>query len=301
MLGLMSDAETRRETAIRLRLEGNSTSQIAHALGLKSGGGALSKWLKGVPPPEWTKRPNAKEDVRARAVLMRLDGRSHREIAKVLGVSRSTVSVWLRDVILTDAQRASLMARQVDSGKRRAATIKAQRATERERIQREARGQVGDLAQSELFVAGVVAYWAEGAKAKAWRPGGQVSFTNSDPTMIRLFLAWLRLIGVERDRVTFRLHIHESADPLAAAEFWAKEVTSPMSAFRKTVLKRHNPQTSRRNTGESYRGCLIVRVRRSTDLYLQIVGWYQGLIAQLERVAVPSRPIGRTPDFGSGN
>ena len=104
-------AHARREQAVQLRLAGLSRSQIADAMGLRSGGQALSRWLGGVPPAEWTRRPRAKDDLRALATAMRKEGRSYREIRDVVGVSKSTLSLWLRDVPLTDEQREALALR----------------------------------------------------------------------------------------------------------------------------------------------------------------------------------------------
>ena len=141
-----------------------------------------------------------------------------------------------------------------------------------------ARNQVQYLAESELFVAGLAAYWAEGTKAKPWRAGSErVVFINSDESMIRLFLAWLDLIGVERDRLVYRLSIHESADVSAATSYWAAVAGVPTSEFRRPTLKRHVPKTVRKNVGTDYHGCLVVNVRCSTELYRQIAGWWSGL------------------------
>ncbi len=41
--------------------------------------------------------------------------------------------------------------------------------------------------------------------------------------------------------------------------------------------------TVRRNVGEDYHGCLIIYVRRSADLTLQIAGWCEGLMAVCQR------------------
>lgn len=48
----------------------------------------------------------AKPDLRELAVDLRLEGRSYREIATVVPVAKSTLSLWLRDVPLTDEHRA---------------------------------------------------------------------------------------------------------------------------------------------------------------------------------------------------
>lgn len=159
----------RREQAVELRLAGLSRSQIATEMGLKQGGGVLSRWLRDVPPPEWTKRPTAKDDVRAQAVTMRREGKSYREIQATLGVSKGSLSLWLRDVPLTEEQQRALSLRRPAASSTRAQAIRANAARRRSSIQAQARGQICELSESELFVAGVVAYWAEGARTS---PGG---------------------------------------------------------------------------------------------------------------------------------
>ncbi len=273
---------SQREQAVQLRLSGLSRSQIAEALGLGRGGEPLSTWLQGIPAPEWTRRPNAKDDVRERAVAMRREGRSYREIQAVVGVAKSTLSLWLRDIPLTEEQQRALDLRGPAATTARAAGNRALGVRRRARIRGDAQAQISRLAESELFVAGVVAYWAEGTKNKPWRSGTAVKFMNSDPTLIRLFLAWLRLVGVSRDRLIFRLHIHESADAAEAVAFWSEVVDAPASQFGNTTIKSHKPQTVRKNVGANYHGCLLVYVRNSAALNLQIQGWCEGLSSAAE-------------------
>jgi transposase len=273
--------DARRDQAVQLRLAGLSRSQIADALGLSGGGKALTEWLRDVPPPEWTRRPRAKDGIREIAVAMRKEGRSYREIREEVGVAKSTLSLWLRDVPLTEEQQLALARRCPATASRRARATRASAAQRRERIQAEAAAQVVELSESELFVAGVVAYWAEGAKNKPWRTGTRVRFLNSDDRFVTLFLRWLALIGVTEDRICFRLHIHESADIPAALRFWSEQLGVDQARFLNTSVKRHNPKTVRTNVGTTYHGCLCVEVRQSAALNLQIDGWCQGLGAAL--------------------
>lgn len=253
----------------------------------------MGSWLKGIPPPAWTKRPNAKDDLRELAIAMRRDGKSYREIREALGVSKGSLSLWLRDVHLSEEHRAALQERQVAGRERAVETLKARRVARERTIVREAAAQVCELAESELFVAGVVAYWAEGSKNKPWRRSESVRFVNSDPGMIRLFLRWLDLLGIEQERIFLRLSIHESADVPRALEYWAEVVNILNPRFLKTVLKRHNATTIRKNTSEEYRGCLTVRVAGSTRLCRQIDGWFHGIVAASIESALPS------PNFGA--
>src|ERR1700683_4581090 len=54
--------------------------------------------LRGEPPPEWTRRPNAQDGLRAKARELRGQGLSYDQIAAALGVSKSSVSLWVRDL-----------------------------------------------------------------------------------------------------------------------------------------------------------------------------------------------------------
>jgi transcriptional regulator with XRE-family HTH domain len=265
------------QRAIELRQQGLSRSQIAEALGLQSGGQALGRWLRGVPPPEWTKRPRAKDDLRERAVELRKQGWSYREIREELNVSKSSLSLWLRDVVLTEEQEQRLAQLRAIGQTRAARTIQARRLARQQATIEGARSQVQQITEGELFIAGVVAYWAEGSKPKLWRSGENVTFCNSDPGLILLFLRWLELMSISRDRAVCSLMIHESADVSHAMQFWLEATGLPAEQFRRPVLKTHKPKTNRKNVAEQYHGCLSVYVRRSTEFSRQITGWSLGL------------------------
>ena len=86
-----------RTQAIELRRAGKSRREIKAILGIASDQ-TLGDALRGEPPPAWTRRPNAKDEVRARARALRGEGRDYDEIAARLGVSKSSVSLWVRDL-----------------------------------------------------------------------------------------------------------------------------------------------------------------------------------------------------------
>lgn len=82
---------------VQLRREGRSRRQIKEILGPMSNS-TLDDALRGEPPPEWTRRPNAKDALRARARKLREQGLDYEEIAAALGVAKSSVSLWVRDL-----------------------------------------------------------------------------------------------------------------------------------------------------------------------------------------------------------
>jgi hypothetical protein len=108
---------------------------------------------------------------------------------------------------------------------------------------------------------------------------GRVVFMNSDPALIAFFLRFLDVAGIARNRLVFRVQIHESADVAAAQRFWVEATGADPAQFRQPTLKRHNPKTTRKNAGDNYRGCLRVEVRRGAPLYRQIEGWVRAATA----------------------
>jgi hypothetical protein len=100
--------------------------------------------------------------------------------------------------------------------------------------------------------------------------------------------------GIARERLIFRVYIHENADVEAAQQFWLEVTRAQPDQFRRPTLKRHNPRTVRKNIGADYHGCLTIKVRRGTDLYRKIEGWALAIMAGLD-VPDDSGTAGVTP------
>ncbi|GGZ71555.1 helix-turn-helix domain-containing protein [Streptomyces bluensis] len=270
-----TDFEGLREQAVTLRRAGLSRRQIRDRLHVDNND-ILNRLLEGEPPPEWTKRPNAKDDLRARARELRLQGWTYDQIQVELGCSKSSISLWVRDLPRPERRDPSEQAKL--AARKRWEHELAVRDEKREQTKAIAQQEIGSLTERELFLLGVGLYWAEGAKDKEYSRREFVLFVNSDPGMIKVFLAWLDLLQVERERLRFRVMIHESADVGGAEQYWAALVGTDTSRFGKTTLKKHNPKTVRKNVGDQYRGCLVISVVQSADLYRRIEGWWNGIV-----------------------
>lgn|SRR5487761_818714 len=265
-----------KEQAIALRRAGKSRRQIKEILGIVSNA-TLDRALRGEPPPDWTRRPRAKDAVRARARDLREKGLDYEEIAAVLGVSKGSISLWVRDMPtpphLTYEESRK---RSAEGARRYWAAERPVREAAREAVVTAAAAQIGPLSDREILVAGAIAYWCEGAKGRPRKGADRVTFVNSDPDLIRFFLRFLGSVGIEPERVTYRVQIHENADIRAAERFWLEVTGADPTQFRQTTLKRHNPKTVRTNVGEDYHGCLRLDVLRSAELYQRIAGWAAG-------------------------
>jgi hypothetical protein len=272
-MGTLQDRTQLREEAIALRLAGKSVREIKDALG-PVGNRTLGAALKGTPPAEWTLRPNAKDDLRESARELRTQGLSYNEIVAQLGVSKSSVSLWVRDLPCPERFRYVHSERRQEGLRKYNEARTAGHMAETEA----AAAEIGQLTDRELLIAGAIAYWCEGTKSKPYRHADRVVFINSDPGLIRFYLRFLQAAGVDRDDLILRVCIHESADAKAAQRFWVEVAGVSTSQFRSPTLKRHNPKTVRMNVGGNYHGCLRIDVRRSGELYRKIEGWASGVM-----------------------
>jgi hypothetical protein len=287
------ELERLRDQAVMLRRQGKSLRQIKAILG-PVGNATLSEALRNEPPPEWTRRSRAKDEMRAQARELRGQGMDYEEIAAALGVAKSSVSLWVRDLpVPARLSHVECRQRSAEGTRRYWAAERPARRALRTAAREAAAAQVGELTDREVLIAGAIAYWCEGAKSKPHRRSDRVMFINSDPALIRFFLRFLDATGTARTDLSFRIYIHESADVEAAQRFWREITEASADQFRRPTLKHHNPKTVRKNVGEDYHGCLRIDVHRSADLYRKIEGWAAASMTGprlASQVAEPAKP-----------
>src|SRR5712672_1648319 len=112
----------------------------------------LDRALRGEPPPEWTRRPRAKDDLHARARELRATGLNYKEIAATLGVSKSSVSLWVRD--MPQPERLSYeecRKRSAEGSRLYWETERAAREARREEVRAAAANQIGALSKREIL------------------------------------------------------------------------------------------------------------------------------------------------------
>lgn len=202
------------------------------------------------------------EQERARA--LRAEAWTLAEIAAELGVARSSVSVWVRDVEFTPRPRRTARRR----GPNR---LQVAKQAEIDRLRQEGVERFGALSERDLLVAGTALYAGEGAKRD-----GYVIFANSSPEMILLFCAWLRtFFDVEEARLRVRLYLHEDLDLEAATSFWSQLTGIPPRQFQQPYRAVADP-TMRRNRHEL--GCPSVRYACTTT-HRRVMGLVEALLS----------------------
>jgi hypothetical protein len=208
-----------------------------------------------------------KLEERARARELRAQAWTMPEIAEHLGVSRSSVSLWTRDVPFDPGARRSSRTDRRPRGSDH--PMRRRKLAEIARFDAEGRERLSHLTDRELLVAGVALYAGEGAKTD-----GTVSMANTNPQLLAFFVAWLRrCFEVDEARLRARLYLHRGLDLEAATRSWSQALGVPMERFGKPY--RAADDASRRHTKHPL-GCATV-VYACSHTHREIMGLVRAL------------------------
>jgi len=95
-----------------------------------------------------------------------------------------------------------------------------------------------------LKIAGVMLYWGEGSKK-----GNTVALANSDPSMVSVFMRFLRdICGIDKDRVRATIHYYGDHDPKELLSYWSRITRIPPAQFYKPFLHANTKGTYKKKS-----------------------------------------------------
>jgi hypothetical protein len=199
-----------------------------------------------------------------RARDMRARNMTLQDIATELGVSKSSVSLWVRDVPFTPSKRRT-------GPQRRPHPFHEAKLAQIAQCDLEGVERIGSLSDAAFLAAGAALYAGEGTKRE-----GAVRFANSDPATIRFFCAWFRrFFEIDEARLRGRVYLHQGLDIDAATAHWSEVTGIPVDQFRKPYRAVPDP-TIRRNKHEF--GCAYVDYSCSKT-HRQVMGLVRALLS----------------------
>lgn len=212
-----------------------------------------------------------------KARLLRGSGHSINEITRLLGVSKASVSIWVRNIELTSEHKAKLSerGRSIESVERRRISRLTNERDRRRPFFENAVTCVKNVSDRELFFLGTALYWGEGSKTSR----GTVDFTNSDPRSIQIMMRFFKEICSVPDH-KFRGHVilHPHLDSQSAENYWHKISGIPLKQFHKTTMQ-HNKASKNKKDSLPF-GTFSIGIY-DTTLYLRIMGWMEGMYSHL--------------------
>lgn len=201
---------------------------------------------------------------RAEARRLRSEGKTLLEIANALHVSKSSVSLWVRDVPFTPSKRRTGAQSHPDPWHE----AKLRHIHELNVVGRHL---IGILSEHSFLVAGAALYAGEGTKG-----GSSVVFANTDPAMMSFFCLWLREVFViDESRMRVRVYLHQGLDLDVAVSFWSRVTGVPPSQFRKPyrAVAKHGIRNNKHEFGCAY-VCYS-----STEVHRSIMGLVRALLS----------------------
>ncbi len=187
------------------------------------------------------------------SIQLRAQGLSIKEISKRLGVSKGSVSLWVKDVVL-DEKALKILEQKAKVGvakgllniqKKRELSLGNQHNAIKEEIEK-----MNFSAQMFKLLCSFL-YWGEGGKT-----GSSLSFINSDPELINTFLFLLReSFSLDERKFRCLIHVHEYHNEGELKKYWSELTQIPVSQFTKSYFKKN----SGKNIHEEYKGTLKIK------------------------------------------
>lgn len=205
---------------------------------------------------------------------LRKQGLSVQRIAKKCKIAQSTAYVWTKDIELTLKQKQRL-----EANKARGRRIGHEKAIQNYKEKREKyreQGRSRTKNAPELFRIGCMLYWAEGAKHQ-----NSIHFSNSDPSMIKLFMQFLiECFDIEKHELKVKLALYETLHSKEEIEqFWLDYLGLSSNCLHKSWV-REPRKTSRKKILEW--GVCGLRLYR-VDIIQQIYGGIEGIIEEYKK------------------
>jgi len=215
-----------------------------------------------------------KLEQRMESCRLREEGLSIKQIALLVGVSKGSVSTWVRDIKLSTEGLININ-RRLRLGRERSRQSRLNNICKaRNELYEECKEEILPISNRDLWIAGLMLYAGEGRKK--WNVSSQpIELTNSEPNILRTFLNFLtKVCNVPRSKIKIRLFLYPDINLAQACNFWSRELNIPLSQFQKPFIKQsyNNPIRSRR----SKFGTVHI-VLHDAKLYRKIIGWLRAV------------------------
>lgn len=190
------------------------------------------------------------------ALELRRNGLSITLIESELGVPRSTLYGWIKNIELSEKQKQRLHESRSDGwAKARKKALEVNRSKKALRMLQAKKEAVATLDKINLTpeildLAFAMLYYGEGSK------NGGTSLASSDKNILLFMLKVLRLnYKIENSDIRCELHLRADQDRELMKKYWSEALKLPLTCFRYVT---HDQRTQGRPTYENYYGVCVV-------------------------------------------
>lgn len=213
--------------------------------------------------------------LKRKVISLRKEGKSYGDIRKILKVSKGSLSLWLKDVLLTDDQKLALKDRRKIAVETYRKTMKLKRQRRNSEYYKNQVNKWVPLSEREMFIAGLFLYLGEGNKVSR----SSIGITNTDPSVVKFALYWIiNSLKIPKNKIRIQLHLYGDMDFENEISFWLKELKMKRTCLVKPYIKK-SFRTSLDQKGYGHGTCglfvyntvikenILMAIRAITDNY----------------------------------
>lgn len=196
----------------------------------------------------------ARLEDRENAIALRKKGMSYSQIKKTIMVSKSTLSIWLKDYPLPKKRIRELR----DWNEQRIENCRKTKLKKKEaRLKNfclEQKKIIFPLSKREFYLAGIFLYWGEGTKSHE----SEISVSNTDPSVIKFFSNWLtKSLNIPKEKLKAYLHLYKDMDVEKEIKFWSEKLDMPINQFSKPYIKKSSITRINHKGGFGHGTCIL--------------------------------------------
>ncbi len=200
-------------------------------------------------------------------------------ISKELGLAKSTLSNWLKEIPYEPNEEAKKRVKKAQNIGQRNHNQKVKRI---KKTKREAKKELGGLSHRDLWLLGIGLYLGDGTKSTE-----TAGIMNSNPKIIKLAVKWFKEVcGAKTENLTLAIHTYPDNNIEETLDFWSEVTGIPKEQFEKTQIDKRQNKKDKKNGKLPY-GTARLRVRArgnkelGVKLHRKIMGWIEGILNQI--------------------
>ena len=220
-----------------------------------------------------------KVHLKKKAELLRYEGYSYSDIQSKISVSKSTLSLWLSNIVYTPNTHALEKMRRARD-KANTARINGRVNSEKQAFEL-ARKDIGALNKRDIFMLGIGIYIGGGTKSN-----NIIRVINADPKIIKFAMLWFKsILGFSNDNFRLRLHLYPDNNVVTSEKYWSQYLHLPRKFFHKSYIDvRKNKKLAKRGKLPYGTGHLAIVSNRKPEhgafLFRRIKGWIKLVLDQ---------------------
>lgn len=174
-------------------------------------------------------------EVQKKALELRKQGMSYSQIKKILMVSKSTLSSWLKNYPLSKERITELRDKNEIRIERFRETMRNKKEARLKNIYDQQKFLLLPFSKREIFIAGLFLYWGEGSKHRL----SSLAISNTDHAVIKFFIQWLNLcFAIPKNIIKIDLHLYGDMDVKKEITYWSKKLNISTSQFSHPYIKK---------------------------------------------------------------